>query len=268
MHAVAIASAKGGVGKSTLALHLAHATAAAGYSTLLVDSDPQGAIGLSLSKRLAESPGLAEYLCEGRRLSEVMVRTRVPGFNLLPVGRISPHETAALAADVADGRAYRQLIAEASREHEIIIVDTPCGFGGITVGALRATGNVISPVQAEPIAARTVRQLLEMIAALKAEGDPVELVGLVLSMLQIRNESSYAVAREVWDTFPANRLFDTNVPRDAAFLEATAAGVPVGFLRTPAPPVARVFDLLAAELFERLGISRTEASSGPIRLVD
>lgn len=268
MHAVAIASAKGGVGKSTLALHLAHATSTAGYRTLLIDTDPQGAIGLSLSKKLTESAGLAEYLCEGRRLDDVMVRTRVPGFHLLPVGQIAPHETAALSADVADGRAYRQLLAEASREHEIVIIDTPCGFGGITTGAMRAAGNVISPVQAEPIAARTVRQLLEMIASLTAAGERVELIGLVLSMLQIRSESSYAVAREVWDTFPATRLFDTNIPRDPAFLEATSAGVPVGLLRVPAPPVARVFDLLAAELCARLGISQTQESRGPIRLVD
>jgi len=244
----------------------------AGFPTLLIDSDPQGAIGLSLSKKLAESPGLAEYLCEGRALSDVIVRTRVPGFNLLPVGRIAPHETAALAADVADGRAYRQLLSEAARDHEVVIVDTPCGFGGITAGTMRATRRVISPVQAEPIAARTVRQLLEMINSLNAEGNAdgerVELVGLVLSMLQIRSESSYAVAREVWDTFPATRLFDTHIPRDPVFLEATAAGVPVGLLRRPAPAVARVFDLLAAELTLRLGISRQEASSGPIRLVD
>ncbi len=268
MKAVAIVSAKGGVGKSTLALHLAHATAIAGYRTLLIDTDPQGAIGLSLSQRLTEAAGLTEYLSESRSLDDVIIQTRVPDLHLLTVGRIAPDETSALGMALADGRLYHELFSKAARTHDLILVDTPCGFGGITVGAMRAARHLISPVQAEPIAARTVRQLLQMMVALNNEGEKIELVGLVLSMLQIRSESSYAVARDVWDKFPARRLFDTHIPRDSAFLEASAAGVPVGLLSTPAPPVARVFDLLAAELVARLGMKKQEATRGPIRLVD
>jgi chromosome partitioning protein len=263
MKSLIVASPKGGVGKTTLALHLAHAFVSRGTRTIVVDSDPQGAIGLSLSKKLNESPGLAAYLAEGRPLSEVLIRTHVPGFHLLPMGRIAPHEAEAFAAAMSSGDRFKRLFADAEHDHDLVVVDTPCGFGGVTVGALRAGSHVISPIQAEPVALRAVTQLLEMVQVLRANGSAVELVGFVLTMLQVRNEHSFDVARELWDSFPADLLFDANIPRDAVFLEATAKGVPVALLRRPAPPVTHVFELIAAELEQRMGIAETRASDEP-----
>ncbi len=45
---LSVASPKGGVGKTTLALNLSYALAHRGWNTLLVDADPQGCIGLSI----------------------------------------------------------------------------------------------------------------------------------------------------------------------------------------------------------------------------
>src|SRR4051794_4481668 len=42
MRTVAVVSQKGGAGKTTLALHIAVAAELAGYSTVLIDMDPQG----------------------------------------------------------------------------------------------------------------------------------------------------------------------------------------------------------------------------------
>lgn len=269
MKSLVVASQKGGVGKTTVALNVAHALAAKGYRVLLVDCDPQGAIGLSLSKKLTRRAGFKEYVDGNEPLAQLIIETRVRGFHLLPFGQISHIDTERFSSILATGDQYRRFFYEADQlGHDLVMVDTPCGFGGITVGVLRVATHVLSPIQAEPIALRSVTQLLEVVQGLRQEGSEVELIGFLLTMLQLRQTESYTVAQEVWEKFPPELLFNANVPRDPVFLEATASGVPVGLLRQPAPPVSHVFDLVAAELEGRLGLSQLRHSDGPQPLLD
>ena len=268
MKSLVVASQKGGVGKTTLSLNLAYAFARAGYRTVLIDADPQGAIGLSLSKSLATRLGLADFIAGEVSIDDVLVPTKLEGFSIIPVGTISPVETQSFGAVMADGARFGGILDTLAPRFELAIVDTACGFGGITTGALRACSHVVSPIQAEPIALRSVTQLLEMVKALGGQGDVARVVGFVLSMLQTQDEASLQVARDVWDMFPRELLFDVSIPRDGVFLAATAAGVPVGLLRRPAPPVTHVFDLVAAELARRMELDSARTVDGPQPLLD
>lgn len=269
LRSLVIASQKGGVGKTTVALHLAHSLVGRGYQVLLVDSDPQGAIGLSLSKKLSESNGFSDYLEQGPSLDEVMVRTKVANFNILPFGSLPVSQTEHFNSVMSSGEQHARLLSDAAYlGNDIVVFDTPAGFCGVTVGAMRASSHVLTPIQAEPMALRTVTQMLEQVQVLQDAGYAVEIAGFLITMLQLRVEHSYSVAQEVWESFPENLLFDVNVPRDPVFLEATAAGVPVGLLRRPKPPVAHVFDLVAAELENRLGLVEARQIDGPTSLVD
>ncbi len=268
MKSLVIASQKGGVGKTTVSLNLALAFARSGYRTVLIDTDPQGAIGLSLTKSLATRLGLADCVAGETTIEEALVRTKVDGFSIIPVGTVRPAETQSFGAAMADGTRMRALLDALAPGFDVALVDTPCGFGGITAGALRACTHVLSPIQAEPIALRSVTQLLEMVKSLGAEGQVAGVAGFVLSMLQTRDEASLQVARDVWEMFPRELLFDVSIPRDGVFLAATAAGVPVGLLRRPAPPVTHVFDLIASELARRMELDSARLFDGPQSLLD
>lgn len=268
MKSLVVASQKGGVGKTTLALNLSFAFAEAGHRVLLVDTDPQGAIGLSLSHAVTTRVGLAECIAGEATVSQAKMTSRVEGFALLPLGQLAPIETHAFSSALASGERLSEVLRQAELEMDVCIIDTPCGFGGITLGALRAADFAISPVQAEPIAMRSVEQLLAMIASLNEEGAPIRMAGIVLSMLQANNDHSMDVARQAWSIFPPDLLFHAAIPRDPIFLEAAHHGVPVGLLRAPRPSVAHIFDLLAAELAPRLSLTPTHGSHGLRKLVD
>jgi chromosome partitioning protein len=269
MKCLCVASQKGGVGKTTVALNLAYALATAGQRTLLVDTDPQGAIGLSLKSRSGKSsgPGLAAFASRAADLDRLVVHTRKAEFDLLPIGPLAMQDAHGLAVHLADGTELLRLReAAAALRYDYLIFDTPSGFGGITLGALRASEAVLSALQAEPIAMRSFPQLLEVLGALRQEGVTAQLLGVVLTMLQMRNSHSLAVAEEAWARMPEEVVFATAIPRDPIVLEASAHGVPLGLLRNRPPPLAALFDQLAQEVQARLGHSQGGEDEGPISL--
>ncbi len=268
MRTLVVASQKGGVGKTTLALNLSYAFAEAGLFTLLVDTDPQGAVGLSLSPTVSRRVGLADVIANEIAVGDAVLPTKHERLALLPVGRIAPKEVAAFSRAIVEGHRLRPVLDALHGRFDLTIIDTPCGFGGITVEALRNSTHIVSPILAEPIVMRSVPQMFEMVQSLVEEGVNTNVVGLVITMLQNQDPYSASVAQELRGLFPADLLFEADIPRLPIFLEATALGVPVGLLRTPAPPVTHIINLIAAELANRMQLTRTNEHGQQRTLVD
>lgn len=268
MKTLAIASQKGGVGKTTTSLNLAYAFVDAGFRVALVDTDPQGAIGLSLSKKLTSRPGLANCIAGEVSFRDALINTKVDGFSILPIGQLAPAESQRFAAAMADGRRMQSVLSQLRDDFDLAVIDTPCGFGGVTEGVLRAATHVVSPIQAEPIALRSTTQLLEMVRSLANDGVTARVIGFIVTMLKDDDARSMAVAQEIADLFPRSLLFSAAIPRDPVFLEATAAGVPVALLKRPPPPVTHIFQLIAADLASRMELYLERDADGPRSLLD
>ena len=268
MIVLAVASQKGGVGKTTLALNLAFAFAKRGRRTLLVDTDPQGGIGHSLVGRPKDASGLAEVLNGTERLEDVVLSTRLDTLRILTVGHPPWSQIAAWGTRMAAEDGLPSLLRDAARSCDLVIVDTPSGFMGPTYGVLSAATHVITPVQTEPLSIRTVPQLLEVIGSLREAGKNVSLTAVVLSMAQLREELSLGVAQEAWGLFPGDLVLEAHVPRDRLFLTASAKGVPLGLLRKRPPPAAAAFDNIVTELEPRLGLVEEATDDDAVALVD
>lgn len=263
---IAFASLKGGVGKTTTALNSAFAFARRGARTLLVDTDPQGAIGLSL-EGVGERPGLAASIASGSPALDGIVKTRLAELHLLPIGQVDTLDVDRFAQDVRDTDALGRLIDASQRAYDFVLFDTPAGLGGMTRLAFEAVDNVITVVQCEPLALRSLPRLLELLARLREAGGSCGLLGVVGNMSSFRDPVMLASLEELWSLY-RDQVFDTAIPRDAAFLQASRAGVPLGLLSRRAPAVAAVFDSLVAEIEARLGVTEGGEDDGPIRLVE
>ncbi len=268
MTALAIVSQKGGVGKTTVALNLSYAFARRGHRVLLVDTDPQGAIGLSLSRRAAEAEGLAGWLRSGGELTDYVLQTRLPDLSLLPTGRPDDELLAGWGEHLRDGRRFGELLGRAGARADLVVFDTPAGLHGATEGVLMVSEHVVVPLQAEPLALRTLPTSLRSIAAVRRRGAQATLRAIVLTMTAMREGVGLDVLQEVWSTLPDEQVLQAHVPRHPDFLKASAAGVPVGLLRRRPPPAAAFFEQMAQELEPRLGLADEVTDDGPIALLD
>jgi chromosome partitioning protein len=267
MISLAIVSPKGGVGKTTLCLNLAYAFAQLGRNTLLVDTDPQGGIGHSLSGKAKDAGGLVD-LVEGAAAERVIIKTRNPHLSILPVGQPPWDRLSAWSARMADPDFLASHMVALEPSYDIAIIDTPAGLSGPSYGVMSYATDILMPIQTEPLAIRVVGQLMEVLAHLKSQGARARLTAVVLTMARLRDDTSLSVSQEAWSLFPDKIVLDTIVPRDAELLQASAHGVPVGLLRKRPPPVTAVFDQIAAELEPRLGMREITDDEQPIALLD
>jgi chromosome partitioning protein len=103
MKVVGLLSRKGGVGKTTLAVHLAVLAQQAGLRTLLVDLDPQGSAAAWWRARDAETPALVET--QPADLRGILDAARADGVDLVVVDTRPSVE-----ADVAHVAALSDLV--------------------------------------------------------------------------------------------------------------------------------------------------------------
>jgi chromosome partitioning protein len=110
-------------------------------------------------------------------------------------------------------------------------------------------------LQAEVIAQRSFTMFADCLALLPEASRP-KVLGVFLNMLQLGHTASISVLEKACESLPRNWLFETSIPRNPAFLDSTAAGVPLHLYDPNHPPaVSWLFDTLATEVLDRLELS-------------
>jgi len=224
---LAVANQKGGVGKTTTAVNLGASVADAGYSTLLVDLDPQcnATVALGLPKNAASS--VYDCLSGELELAEVAASTGVERLDLVPSTPELAGANVELPRLPGSETILRDRLGAVRERYLFTLLDCPPSLGPLTVNALVAADKVIVPVQTEYFALEGLAQLLDTLSLIQRELNPkLTVAGMILTMHDGRTRLARDVEREVREHFP-DLVFDTVVPRNVRLSEAPSFGLPV-----------------------------------------
>jgi chromosome partitioning protein len=223
----AIANQKGGVGKTTTALNVSACIAEAGYSTLLVDVDPQANATVGLGIARTQSPGLYEVLTGEATAAEAVTESSVQGLQVIAAGAGLAGANVELPRVEGFEQRLRERLAPLRDSFRYIVLDCPPSLGPLTVAALVAADRVIVPVQTEYFALEGLAGLLDTLSLIQRELNPrLTIAGMLLTMHDNRTRLGRDVEREVREHFP-ELVFSTVIPRNVRVGEAPSYGLPV-----------------------------------------
>lgn len=163
MRVVAIAGAKGGVGKTAVAVNLAMLASAAGYRTLLWDLDPQGAATHCYRARARVKGGAVRILAGKRGLDTYIRNTDHVRLDLLPADPSFRVVDTVLASRRWPDRVIRKLLRPLDRTYDVVILDCAPGLGIVTESVVAACDLVLAPVVPAPLSVRSLDQLQEFV---------------------------------------------------------------------------------------------------------
>lgn len=154
---LAVQNFKGGVGKSTISVHLAQNLAIKGYRVLLIDCDSQASVttlfGYVPDLDLSENETLYPFLREGERdtLDYAIHKTHFDGLDLIPANLNLFQSEYEIAARMARGQGVlldrlAQGIASVSDLYDVVVLDPPPALGAISLSVLRAANALVVPV--------------------------------------------------------------------------------------------------------------------------
>ena len=245
MRVLAVFSPKGGVGKTSAAVNVAHRAALERRRVLLWDLDPQGAASFYLRVAPRLAGGSAPLVEGGDDITDRILGTGYEHLDVLPSDVAL--RTLDLALDKAKGS--RKRLARVADvlvgEYDLVVVDCAPSLGLVSENVFRAADLLLVPVVPAPLSVRTLDQLD---AVLEERGLDVA-TRYFFSLVDGRRK----LHRELMDEVQAERddVLRTVVPEDVEVERMGVERAPVAAY-APGSPGAAAYAELWVELQETL----------------
>ncbi|RCK72791.1 MAG: Chromosome (plasmid) partitioning protein ParA [Anaerolineae bacterium] len=219
---ISIANQKGGVGKTTTVINLAHWFALQGKRVLAIDLDSQGHIAPGL--KIDKACGLYDFLVRERPLQDIAVRGRV-NLDVLP----NDHTNELVKEHVkqANFREYLldTMLDEARAIYDLIFLDTPPSTDVLHILALVASDYLIIPANMDFYALDGVGYILKTLRSLSRYPNvtPPVLIGVLPTLFDKTTNETVSNIQALQKALGDGVILPP-IPRDTKLREAVSHG--------------------------------------------
>ncbi|MFW6054151.1 MAG: ParA family protein, partial [Persicimonas sp.] len=205
---LAVATVKGGVGKTTTAVNLAAGLAKfEDARVLLIDLDAQGHCTTSLSAHISSQrkKPVSEVLLSDEPLE--VLDSRVPsgidGLDVTPADRGLAEAEGRIAQKIGKESLLRDALEITRTHYDYIIIDSPPNKGNLTLNALVAADKVLIPTDLSALSVQGADELIGTVVTVNERlGHELDVLGVVLTRVDGRtasiNEQVLAQIEEAW----------------------------------------------------------------------
>lgn len=252
---MAVVNQKGGTGKTTTCENLGVGLAMEGKKVLVVDTDPQASLTISLGYPVPDdlSPTLSDMM--GKIISEQPIAPgegilhHLEGIDLMPANIELSDMEVSLVNTMSREKVLKQYLDTVKSNYDFILLDCMPSLGMLTVNALAAADNVLIPVQAAYLPAKGLEQLLQTISKVRRQINPkLKIEGILLTMVDSRTNYAKDISSIIRESYGGKlKVYKTDIPRSVRAEEISAAGTSI-FKHDPKGKVAEAYRVLTKEV--------------------
>lgn len=252
---IAVVNQKGGTAKTTTVENLGIGLAREGKKVLLVDTDPQGSLTISLGYPRPDELDITLFDLLNKTINEDSVSAgegilhQAEGIDLIPANISLAGLEVALVNTMNRERILKQFLELVKGNYDYVLLDCMPSLGMLTVNALAAADAALVPVQANYLSAKGLEQLLQTINKVKRQINPkLRIEGILLTMVDGRTNYGREISSLIRDTYGGHiKIFNSEIPRSVRAAEISAEGKSI-FLHDPKGKVAEAYQNLTKEV--------------------
>ena len=224
MRIISIANQKGGCGKTTTAINLSSALSHNGKRTLLIDLDPQShaSLGLNFEDQDSLYNVISKLTPRKMKIRNIIKNVDV-NFDIVPSSILVGTLEQELADEIGRETKILDILNEIKDDYDYILIDCPPSLGILTVNAIRASDEVLIPVETSRFSMQGVDHLLDIIYLIRDRLNHQVNYKILITMFDSRLRHSFSMMSTIREKF-RDVLCDTIVHINVKLKESAVMG--------------------------------------------